>query len=134
MDNLALYLIDRGENPFTVSLSKYAQSIAKMAGYTTYMSDTMKDDFNRYGLVKFYNGVRIGAISGAKKTGDDQLLITDKRIFGIAGKIGELDMRGSLRVYETMDNNREVVALKITGFEFGYAISKIEKAAKVTMQ
>jgi hypothetical protein len=56
MDNLALYLIDRGENPFTVSLSKYAQSIAKMAGYTTYMSDTMKDDFNRYGLVKFYNG------------------------------------------------------------------------------
>lgn len=133
MDSLALYLIDRGDNPFTVSLSKYAQAIAKMEGYTTYMSDNMKEDFNKYGLVKFFQGVRIGAISGAYKTGDGQLLLPDKRIFGIAGKIGTLDMRGDIRALETMDNKREVVELKLTGFQFGYAINDIEKVAKITL-
>ncbi|GAB6989360.1 hypothetical protein [Paenibacillus pini] len=133
LDQLALYLIDRGENPMTVSLSKYAQSIAKMSGQASLMSDAMKDKYNRYGLVDFYNGVRIGTISGAKRTGDNQLLLPDKRIFGVAGKIGTLDMRGAVRVYETMDNKREVVELKITGFEYGVAINKIDKIAKIVL-
>ena len=133
MDALALYLIDRGENPLTVSLSKYAQAIAKMSGYTSFMSDNMKEDYNKYGLVKFYNGVRIGTISGAHKTGDGQLLLPDKRIFGIAGKIGNLDMKGDIRVYETMDNKKEVVELKITGFQFGYALTDLDKVAKITL-
>lgn len=133
MDALALYLSDRGSNPMTVSLSKYAQAIAKMSGYSTYMSDNMKDEYNRYGLVKFYNGVKIGAISGAKKTGDDQLLITDKRIYGFADKIGNMDMRGAMRVYETPDNKREVIELKLTGVEFGTSIEDISKVCKITM-
>lgn len=133
MDELALYLLDRGNAPFTVSLSKYAQNIAKMSGYSTFMSDNMKDEYNKYGLTKFYGGISIGSISGAKKTGDNQLLLPDKRIFGIADKIGDLDMRGSLRVYETPDNNREVIGLKVTGFEFGYAITDISKVAKITL-
>lgn len=133
MDALALYLIDRGENPTTVSLSKYAQAIAKMAGQVNFMSDNMKDDYNRYGLTSFYNGVRIGTISGAKRTGDNKMLLPDKRIFGVAGKIGNLDMRGDLRVYQTMDNKREVVELKLTGFEYGIAINKIDKIAKIVL-
>lgn len=133
LDQLALYLIDRGENPFTVSLSKYAQQIGRMTGHSQYMSEEMKNQFNRYGLVDFYNGVRIGQISGAKRTGDNMQLLPDKRIFGLAGKIGKLDMRGQLRVYETFDNNREQVQLKITGFEFGTAINKIDKIAKIVL-
>ncbi|MDR6779349.1 MULTISPECIES: hypothetical protein [Paenibacillus] len=133
LDALALYLIDRGENPMTVSLSKYSQQIAKMAGQVTFMSEQMKNDFNRYGLVNFYNGLRIGHISGAKRTGDNMQLLPDKRVFGIAGKIGTLDMRGQLRVLETFDNNREKVDLKITGFEFGTAINKIDKIAKIVL-
>lgn len=133
MDALALYLIDRGENPFSVSLSKYAQAITNMTGRTSFMSDDMKNKYNRYGLADFYNGVRIGHISGAKRTGDNQQLLPDKRIFGIAGKIGTLDMRGQLRVYQTFDNNREKVDLKITGFEYGVAISKLDKIAKIVM-
>lgn len=133
MDALALYLIDRGANPLTVSLSKYAQDIGKMAGYTSYMSDNMKDNFNKYGLVKFYNGVSIGAISGAHKTGDGQGLLPDKRIFGIAGKIGNLDMRGDIRVLETMDNKKEVIELKITGFQFGMALTNLDKIAKISL-
>ncbi|PZT57489.1 hypothetical protein [Paenibacillus silvae] len=133
MDQLSLYLIDRGENPFTISLSKYAQQIARMNGHSQYMSEEMKNQFNRYGLVDFYNGTRIGHISGAKRTGDDMQLLPDKRVFGIAGKIGTLDMRGQLRVYETFDNQREQVSLKITGFEFGTAINKIDKIAKIVL-
>jgi hypothetical protein len=133
MDALSLYLIDRGENPLTVSLSKYAQAIANMSGRTTFMSDSMKDEYNRYGLVNFYSGVKIGTISGAKKTGAGQLLLPDKRIFGIAGKIGNLDMRGDIRVYETMDNQNEKVHLKITGFEFGTAIRQVDKIAKIVL-
>ena len=133
MDELALYIIDRGENPFTVSLSKYAQAIAKMSGYATFMSENMKEEYNRYGLTKFYGGCLIGSISGAKKTGDDLQLLPDKRVFGIAGKIGYLDMKGDLRVYETPDNNKEKMNLKITGFEFGYSIHRPEKMAKIVL-
>ena len=133
MDALALYLGENGENPMSVSLTKYAQAIAKMSGYSTFMSDRMKEDFNRYGLINLYNGVKIGAISSAKKTGDNQMLLADKRIYGIAGKIGLLDMRGQLRVYESFDNKREVIELKLTGFEYGLSINKIEKIAKVVI-
>lgn len=133
MDALALYLLDNGSNPMTISLSKYAQAIAKMSGYSSYMSQDMLNSYNRYGLVNFYNGVKIASISGAHKTGDGQQLITDKRIYGIADKIGTLDMRGDLRVYETMDNKRETVEIKLTGFEFGVLIDKIIKVAKITL-
>lgn len=135
LDKLSLYVIDRivsGDTPFCFGLNKYAQAIANISGYTSYMSDNMKEDFNRYGLVKFYQGMRIAGISGAKKTAKGDLLVPDKRIFGVAGKVGQLDMRGDLRVYETMDHNKERVDLKITGFEYGYCITDIEKVAKIT--
>ena len=135
MDELSLYVIDRvlnGEIPFTFSLNKYAQMIANISGYTSFMSDNMKEDFNRYGLVKFYQGMRIAGISAAKKTAKNALLVPDKTIFGVAGKIGQLDMRGDLRVYETMDHNKEKVDIKLTGYEYGYCITDIEKVAKVT--
>ena len=35
------------------------------------------DEFNRYGLVNFIDGVRVASISGAKKTGKGQLLLPD---------------------------------------------------------
>jgi len=135
IDKLSLYVIDRvmsGDEPFTFSLSKYAQQIAKISGYTAFMSDSMKEDYNKYGLVNFYGGMKIAGISEAKRAADNSLLVPDKVIFGVAGKIGTLDMRGEIRVLETMDNNKEKVDLKITGFEFGTAISRPEKVGKIT--
>lgn len=131
MDALALYLGDRDTNSVAVCLTKYAQQIARMDGYHQYMSDAMKEDFNRYGLVKLFDGLRIAGISAARKQGNGDLLIPDKKIFGIAGKIGTLDMKGDLHVYETMDNNKEAVNIKIADFTYGYAITKIENVAKV---
>lgn len=136
LDKLALYTIDNattaGDTPFAFALNKYAQMIANMANYTTFMSDNMKDDYNRYGFVKEYGGLLISGISGAKKTALNELLVPDKRIFGVSGKIGEIDMRGALRTYVTPDNNLEKFVIKVTGFEFGTCITRPEKVAKIT--
>lgn len=79
MDALALYLNEYadGGNPFTVSLMKYCAKMRRMTGYAEYLSDAAKDEFNRYGLVKTYDGVAITGISSAKKLGDGSLLIPD---------------------------------------------------------
>ena len=38
----------------------------------------MKNDFNRYGLVKTYDGINVAGISGARKTGLGTLLLPDQ--------------------------------------------------------
>lgn len=132
MDKLALYLLDRDSNAFAIALNKYSQAIANISGYTQYMSESMKDNFNRYGLVDFYQGIRIAGISAAKKVAGKQLMIPDKRIFGVAGKIGTLDMKGEVHVYEDMDNSTEKLVIRVKDFTYGYAITNIENVAKIT--
>lgn len=136
MDKLALYLNEYsdGSTPFTVSLMKYCAQLRRMTGYAQYLSDGMKDDFNRYGFVKTYDGIAITGISSAKKLGDGSLLIPDKKIFGIAGKIGNLDMKGEIHTYQDEDNNNERVHLMVKDFTYGTAISHIERVAKITLQ
>lgn len=135
LDKLSLYVLDNladGDEGIMFGLNKYAQAIANIAGYTSYMSDKMKDDYNRYGLVKEYGGCLIGGFSGARKAADGELLVPDKRIFGIAGVIGTICDRGELRVYETLDNNKERVSLKFTGYEYGIKVTNPENVAKIT--
>ena len=136
MDALALYLNEYadGGNPFTVSLMKYCAKMRRMTGYAEYLSDAAKDEFNRYGLFKTYDGVAITGISSAKKLGDGSLLIPDKRIYGIAGKIGRLDMKGETHTYEDHDNNNEKIHLMVKDFTFGYSIDHIERVAKIVLQ
>ena len=136
MDALALFLNEYadGGNPFTVSLMKYCAKMRRMTGYAEYLSDAAKDEFNRYGLVKTYDGVAITGISSAKKLGDGSLLIPDKRIYGIAGKIGRLDMKGETHTYEDHDNNNEKIHLMVKDFTFGYSIDHIERVAKIVLQ
>jgi hypothetical protein len=134
LDKLALYVIDHvadGEDAIMFGLNKYAQAIANMSGYTSFMSNDMKNDYNRYGLVKEYGGCLIGGFSGTRRAADGELLIPEKRIFGIAGKIGTICDRGDLRVYETLDNNKERVSLKFTGYEYGIKVTNPENVAKI---
>ena len=77
MDKLSLYLNDRGEDNVIITLNKYAQAIRRMPGFAEYLSASMKDEFNRYGLVKTYDGIGVAGISGAKKTGAGSLLLPD---------------------------------------------------------
>lgn len=134
MDALALYamdMLDTGDSAFCFGLNKYAQQVARIAGHASYMSDNMKDEYNRYGLVKEYLGLLIGGFSGQKKAADGELLVPDKRLFSCSGRIGTICDRGDLRVYQTMDNNAEKVSLKFTGYEYGIKITNPEKVAKI---
>ena len=134
VDKLTLYLNEYsdGSAPFTVSLMKYAQKMRRMTGYAQYMSDSMKNDFNRYGLVKNYDGVAITAISSAKRLGDGSLLVPEKKLFGFAGKIGNLDMEGEVHTYQDEDNQHERIHLMVKDFTYGYCIHHIERIAKMT--
>jgi len=137
MDALSLYLNDlndRADNNVIVTLSKYAQAIRRMPNFAQYLSDSQKDDFNRYGLVKTYDGIGIASISGAKKTGTGSLLLPDKRIYGVAGKMGTLDMKGETHTYQDMNNQSEKVHIMLKDFTYGFMLTNIENFAKVTLQ
>ena len=133
VDAFNLYLLDRDPAAVAVCLSKYAQALGRMDGRSQYMSNTMKDEFNRYGLVNFIDGVRIASISGAKKTGKGQLMLPDLRIFGCAGKIGALDMKGELHTYEDMDNSNEKVIIRVKDFTYSVGITNIENCNKMVL-
>lgn len=133
MDALALYMNDRSDNAVIVTLTKYAQGIRRMEGFAQYMSNDMKNEFNRYGLVRTYDSIGIAAISGARRQGNGDLLIPDKRIYGIAGPVGNLDMKGDIHVYQDMNNQSEQIHLMLKDFTYGFAITKIENCAKIVM-
>lgn len=133
VDAFNLYLLDRDPNAVAVCLSKYAQALGRMDGRAQYMSSNMKDEFNRYGLVNFIDGVRVASISGAKKTGKGQLMLPDLRIFGVAGKIGALDMKGELHTYEDMDNSNEKVIIRVKDFTYSVGITNIENCNKMVL-
>lgn len=133
MDAMSLYLNDRADDSVIITLTKYAQAIRRMEGFAQYMSNDMKDNFNRYGLVKTYDGIDVAAISGAKRQGNGSLLIPDKRIYGIAGKVGYLDMKGDIHTFQDMNNQQEQVHLMLKDFTYSLAITKIENIAKMVM-
>lgn len=134
MDALSLYLNDRGSDNVIVTLNKYAQAIRRMPNFAQYLSSSMKDEFNRYGLAKTYDGIGIAGISGAKKTGLGNLLLPDKRIYGIANSIGALDMKGEVHTYQDMNNQSEKVHIMLKDFTYGIMLTNIENFAKVTLQ
>lgn len=131
MDAVALYLNDRNGGS-VVGLSKYIQAISKLQGYN---SEEMLNELHRTGRLGVYDGVSLYPISGAKKQGNGELLVPDKALWGIAGKIGSLDMKGEVRTYETENNNKETIDLKITGFAYGYSFNKdsLENICKVVI-
>lgn len=134
MDALSLYLNDRGSDNVIVTLNKYAQAIRRMPNFAQYMSTDMKNEFNRYGLVKTYDGINIAGISGARKTGLGNLLLPDKRIYGISGKIGNLDMKGESHTYQDMNNQSEKIHIMFKDFSYGIMLTNIENFAKITLQ
>lgn len=135
MQQAALYIQDRtdsGEGAF-VARSKYIQAISL---FPTFVSQDMMNEVYRTGRLGTYQGVSLVPITSAKKLGDGSGLIMDKRIFGIAGKIGSLTMKGDIKTYQTEDVNKEVIHLLFKNFTFGYAFNKdtLENVVKVVLQ
>lgn len=133
MDALSLYLNDRSTDAVIVTLTKYAQAIRRMEGFAQYQSDAMKDNFNRYGLAPTYDGIGVAGISSAKRLGNGDLLLPDKRIYGLAGRVGTLDMKGEVHTYQDMNNQTEQVHLMLKNFTYSVAITDIDKVAKIVL-
>jgi hypothetical protein len=133
-DILSRYLRDMAidGNPMMLGLSTYTDDLSRMSGQQGFMSEDMKNEFNKLGLVNTYRGIQVQGVPYARLTADGKHLIPDKRIFGIAGKIGQLDVRGGMRNYETYDNNAEKVTLKFTGYEIDYVIYHLDRIARIT--
>ena len=132
MDQLSLYIHDFNEGGSIVALSKYIQAISKLNGYASYLSDDMKNQLWRTGDIGMYDGLPLQRIATFKYlNGDGRThLIKDKRIYGIVGKIGNLDMIGDQHTYQVEDPNTEVVHLLIKDFKYAYTFTD-EAASKV---
>ena len=137
MDDFAGYVTDQsstGEQLIT-GLSTDLRAIKAMPSFSEYMSNEMKAQLNMgSNILNFYGGVPLAEISAGKKLKDGSTLIPKKTIFGFADKIGQCDMRGELKVYQTPNNKKEVIELQFKGYEFVFAVDHLEKIAKITIK
>ncbi|MEG1999663.1 MAG: hypothetical protein RR015_06580 [Bacteroidales bacterium] len=134
--SLALYLNDvtDGEVPFIFGLNKYMQVISGLPGVTTYLTDTVKNQYNTTGRISNYAGCDLIGFSGQKKQADGTLAIPNKKIFGVAGKIGDAITRGETRVLQNTDINSEKIHIKVGGYTFGALIKDIDKVGKIALK
>ena len=135
-DALAVYLMDvaePGENTVILGQNKYIMAMSKLPSAASIQSNEAKEAWRRYGSIGYYAGQEMRGFSGVRKMADGNLVIPDKVVLGVAGKVGSAITRGETHVYETMDNNAEHVHLKANGFSFGTMITKPEKLAKIVM-
>lgn len=92
----------------------------------TYLSDRMKEDYNRVGTLNIVRGVTLQGVARSAMMADGTLPISANTIFGICGKIGEIVNRGQMRVYSEQDIVSEKIHLKFTGVEFGVTVKHPE--------
>lgn len=136
MDAMALYLMEHEDRAKTiVGLTKYIQAASKLSGF---VSDDMKNEVHRNGLLGTYDSCDLYPIKASKKfyvNGTPSLQIPDYRLFGIAGAIGRLDMKGDTHVYQDEDNNKEKLHIMIKDFTYGYSFNNdtLEKVCKMVI-
>ncbi|MCK9160974.1 MAG: hypothetical protein M0P00_10935 [Bacteroidaceae bacterium] len=128
---LASYINDMGGGVI-VGLSKYIVAISQLTGY---VSESMMNELYRTGMLGKYLGCDLYPISSQKKLGDGTNQIKDKKLFGIAGKIGVLDMKGDVHTYQESDVHNDKINIYVKDFSFSYAFNKtsLDNVAKVTM-
>lgn len=122
-DALALYLLDLNKgDSVIVGLSKYIQQMSKLTGFD---SDAMRNEVHTNGFLGVYDSIPMLPVSSTNTLNNDGItkLIPDNRVFGVAGKIGTLDMKGDVHTYEEEDINNERIHIKIADFTYGYAFN-----------
>ena len=135
-DALAVYMMDiaePGELPMLLAQNKYILAMSKLPAASSIISNEARELWRRYGTIGMYAGTEMRGFSGVRKMADGNLVIPDKVVLGVAGKIGAAITRGETHVYESMDNNAEQVHIKANGFSFGTMITKPEKIAKIVI-
>lgn len=134
-DALALYLADvsLGDTPQIFALNKYIQTIASFDKAQTYATDAVKNQFNTTGFLSQYAGCALTGFSGVRKLANGDPIVPDKKIFGVAGKIGRCTTRGQTNTYQETDINREKIHIKVAGYSFGVMITNPEMVGKIVI-
>lgn len=135
MQSLSLYLADVADGiaPFAFGLNKYIQAIGNLTYATANKTDDEKKMWYNDGFLKMYSGIELMGFSGQKTFADGSYLVPNYTLIGCSGKIGNLDMKGETRVYQSDDINTEKTHLKLTGYSFSYAITDSTKVAKMVI-
>lgn len=133
VDAMSLYLLERGQNATAICLTKWAQQMRSLTGYSAFASENMKDEFNRYGIVNMIQGLNVASISGAHKTGLGETMIPADRIFGVvtSKKVGNLDIVGETHVYQEENAQNETIHLMAKDMSFAVAITNPENMYKI---
>lgn len=136
-DALSIYLMDVADSDTTSLIAfgqnKYIQAIAGLDNAVNFLTDAEKNHFNQYGLPRVYAGMNLYGFSGTKKLPDGTLIMPADRVFGVAGRIGQMATRGETIALQETDINSEKIHIKVNGYTFGYAITNPEKAAKIVL-
>lgn len=119
------YMNDFSSEGMILATSANINAVAKVVP-VTYLSDRMKEDYNRVGTLNVVRGVTLQGVTRAAKMADGTMPISANTLYGICGKIGEIINRGEMRVYSTQDINAEKIHLKFTGVEFGVTVKHPE--------
>jgi hypothetical protein len=138
IDQLSLYLSDwkEGSSAAIIALSKYIQQISKLSGYSSFYSEAMKDELYRNGFLPTYDGHDLFGVGTYRTLGNDGVtkLLPDKRVFGVAGKIGSISQVGEVHTYETEDPNKEQIHLLIKDYKHSISYHSLDKAAKIVLK
>lgn len=135
VDALALYLADMslGDTPQIFALNKYIQTIAGFDKASTFKTDAVANQFWNDGLLRQYGGAVLNGFSGQRKLANGDLIIPDKKVFGVAGKVGQLTTRGETQVYQETDINSEKIHIKVGGYSFGVMLTEPEMVGKIVI-
>ena len=131
---LALYLHDvsDGETPLFVAQNKHLMELVGTDGIQNFLTDKEKNLFNSTGFVRQFAGCDLMGLSGQKKIGGN-IVFPANVVLGIAGKVGEMAVRGEANVYQETDINSEKIHIKVNGFTFGYAVTHPEMVGKIVL-
>lgn len=132
---LALYLADYADGGEKVIFSRnqYIHAINLLTGSTTFATDETKNMYNHDGFIRWYQGCRLFGVPGRNILPDGTVYMPDKIVLGVAGKVGRVITRGDVQVLQNTDINSETLHLKVNGYQFGVAITDVEKAAKIVL-
>lgn len=131
---LALYLHDvsDGSTPMMIAQNKHLMEIIGTDGVQNFLTDREKSLFNDSGFVKMFAGCELMGLSGQKKIGGG-VIFPANVVLGVAGKVGDMAVRGEANVYQETDINSEKIHIKVNGFTFGYAITHPEMVGKIVL-
>lgn len=131
---LALYLHDvsDGDTPMMIAQNKHLMEIIGTDGVQNFLTDREKSLFNDSGFVKMFAGCELMGLSGQRKIGGS-VLFPANTVLGVAGKVGDMAIRGEANVYQETDINSEKIHIKVNGFNFGYAITHPEMVGKIVL-